>query len=188
MHVIARLALQSPTRHGAGVLVKRMRSRADEGRARAAEQNQARCKTAAHIRRSGAIGNLAQGPEILAHGLSTRLIAWPGTGYQTESVHVVTLRPGQESQTYTYQLAEDAFLCHKGRPMCPKFSTITLWTTIDPMGVFVWPGASVSSTRVPSKSPVEDSGRPWGGVPPDLRPSTRRPLMQVKARYASEAQ
>jgi gentisate 1,2-dioxygenase len=81
----------------------------------AAEKHQARYKPAAQIRRSGAIGNLAQGPEILAHGLSTRLIAWPGTGYQTESVHVVTVRPGQESQTYAYQLAEEAFLCHKGR-------------------------------------------------------------------------
>ncbi|GMU55536.1 MAG: hypothetical protein AMXMBFR33_46820 [Candidatus Xenobia bacterium] len=81
----------------------------------AAESHQARYKSAVELRRSGGIGNLAQGPEIHAHGLATRLIAWPGTGFQTESVHVVTVKPGQESERYAYQLAEEAYLCHKGR-------------------------------------------------------------------------
>lgn len=80
----------------------------------AAEAFQARYKSATEIRQSGAIGNLAQGPEILAHGVSERLIAWPGCGFQTEAVHVVTVRPGRESATYAYQLAEEAFLCHHG--------------------------------------------------------------------------
>ena len=81
----------------------------------AAETHQARYRTFQELRRAGGIGNLSQGPEIRVHGLSTRLIAWPGTGYQTQSVHVVTLRPGDESERYAYQLAEEACLCHKGR-------------------------------------------------------------------------
>ena len=81
----------------------------------ASEQYQARYKTASQIRREGAIGNLAHGPEIEIHGMPARLIAWPGNGFQTESVHVFTLKPGLESERYAYQLAEQAFLCHHGQ-------------------------------------------------------------------------
>ncbi len=72
-------------------------------------------KTYHEIRTAGAIGNLNEGPEIRTHGIAARLIAWPGNGYQTESVHVLTLRPGDESTSYAYALAEEAMLCHKGR-------------------------------------------------------------------------
>lgn len=81
----------------------------------AAEQFQARYRTAAELRCKGGIGNLAQGPEIEMHGMPARLIAWPGNGFQTESVHVLTLRPGVESERFAYQLAEQAFLCHHGQ-------------------------------------------------------------------------
>ncbi len=80
----------------------------------AAERHQARYKSYQELRRSGGIGNLAQGPELEVHGLRTRLLAWPGTGYQTEAVHVVHVAPGQESERFAYQLAEEAYLCHKG--------------------------------------------------------------------------
>jgi gentisate 1,2-dioxygenase len=80
----------------------------------AAEQFQARYKTAAELRKTGGIGNLAQGPEVVFHGMPTRFIAWPGNGFQTESVHVLTLRPGLESERYAYQLSEEAYLCHHG--------------------------------------------------------------------------
>lgn len=80
----------------------------------AAESFQARYKTSAELRRTGGVGNLAQGPEIALHDVPTRLIAWPGTGYQTESVHVLTLRPGLESRRFAYQMAEEVYLCHKG--------------------------------------------------------------------------
>jgi gentisate 1,2-dioxygenase len=33
----------------------------------------------------GAIGSLNDGVEMEIHGMSTRLIAWPGTGFQTEA-------------------------------------------------------------------------------------------------------
>lgn len=95
----------------------------------ASEQHQARYKTAEEIRRFGAIGNLAQGPEIRAHGISHRLIAWPGCGFQTEAVHVVTLHPGEESDTYAYQLAEEAFLCHHG---CGEILLRGEWVRMEP--------------------------------------------------------
>ena len=46
------------------------------------------------IRSGGAIGHLNEGIEIMLHGIPTRLIAWPGNGYQTESIHVLTITPG----------------------------------------------------------------------------------------------
>lgn len=67
------------------------------------------------IRQQGAIGHLNEGIEILLHGIPTRLIAWPGNGYQTESVHVQTLKPGLESGQYNYPLSEESFLCVQGR-------------------------------------------------------------------------
>jgi len=78
------------------------------------DEYRARYRTAAEIRASGAIGNLSDGAEITAYGLSTRLIAWPGTGYQTEAVHVITVQPGEESERYAFDLAEQALLCFKG--------------------------------------------------------------------------
>jgi mannose-6-phosphate isomerase-like protein (cupin superfamily) len=42
------------------------------------------------------------------------LIAWPGTGYQTEAAHVLTVAAGEQSNRYVYDLAEEALLCHSG--------------------------------------------------------------------------
>jgi quercetin dioxygenase-like cupin family protein len=74
----------------------------------------ARHRTAAQIRATGAIGSLNDGVEIEIHGVSTRLIAWPGTGFQTECVHVLTLQPGQETDMHSYGLAEEAVLALQG--------------------------------------------------------------------------
>jgi quercetin dioxygenase-like cupin family protein len=71
-------------------------------------------RTAAQIRAEGAIGSLKQGIEIEIHGVPTRIIAWPGNGFQTESIHVHTLPPGQEMEMHTYGMAEEAMLCLKG--------------------------------------------------------------------------
>src|SRR5262245_53006800 len=72
-------------------------------------------RTHEQIRLHGAIGSFAEGIEIPIHGIRTRLIAWPGNGFQTESVHVLTLAPGDESPTYRYQMAEESLLCLKGK-------------------------------------------------------------------------
>lgn len=74
----------------------------------------AKNRTHDQIRRGGAIGNLNEGIEIMLHGIPTRLIAWPGNGFQTESVHVLTLAPGLESPLYNYQISEEALLCVQG--------------------------------------------------------------------------
>jgi quercetin dioxygenase-like cupin family protein len=79
-----------------------------------AEELQARSRTADEIRTGGALGNLGEGIELTVQGVPTRLIAWPGNGYQTESVHVLTLEPGTESDLHTYDVAEVASLCHGG--------------------------------------------------------------------------
>ena len=80
----------------------------------ATEAHQAKYRTAREIRGGGAIGNLQDGIELDIHGISTRLIAWPGNGFQTEAVHVLTIRPGQESTAYTYDVSEEAMLCLAG--------------------------------------------------------------------------
>jgi quercetin dioxygenase-like cupin family protein len=74
----------------------------------------ARHRTAAQIRAEGAIGSLNDGVEIEIHGVRTRLIAWPGTGFQTEAVHVLTLTPGQQTAMHSYGLAEEAVLALQG--------------------------------------------------------------------------
>ena len=72
-------------------------------------------RTAGQIRTEGAVGSLLHGIEVEIHGVATRIIVWPGNGFQTESIHVLTLKPGQEMEMHTYGMAEEAMLCLKGR-------------------------------------------------------------------------
>jgi quercetin dioxygenase-like cupin family protein len=81
----------------------------------AEERFQAKYRTLEQIRAGGAIGNLQDGPVIETHGLWTRLVAWPGNGYQTEAIHVLTVHPGEESGAYAYTMAEEALLCLAGQ-------------------------------------------------------------------------
>jgi len=74
----------------------------------------ARHRTAAEIRADGAIGSLNDGIEFELHGVSTRIVAWPGNGFQTESLHVLSFEPGQEMEPHAYGLAEEAMLCLQG--------------------------------------------------------------------------
>ncbi|HEU0014262.1 MAG TPA: cupin domain-containing protein [Longimicrobium sp.] len=74
-----------------------------------------RYRTHTQIREGGALGNLAEGIEIETHNIPTRLIAWPGNGFQTMSVHVLTVPPGQKSDRWTYDMAEEAMVCFKGK-------------------------------------------------------------------------
>jgi len=81
-------------------------------------KHQAKYYTYSQIHAHGAIGNLNEGVVIQTHGLHTRLIAWPGNGFQTESVHVLTLKPGEESASYAYTIAEEVMICAAGRGEC----------------------------------------------------------------------
>ena len=79
------------------------------------EKWSARFRSHDEIRSRGAIGNLNDGIEITTQGVRTRLIAWPGNGFQTESVHVLTLAPGEESARYEYDMSDEAIVCFKGQ-------------------------------------------------------------------------
>ena len=78
------------------------------------ESYRARNRTHEQIRRFGAVGSLNDGVEITTNGISTRLIAWPANGFQTQSLHVLTLKPGDETPLYRYAMSEEGFLCLSG--------------------------------------------------------------------------
>ena len=110
------------------------------------EEWSARFRTHHEIRSRGAIGNLNDGIEITTHGMRTRLIAWPGNGFQTESVHVLTLAPGEESALYEYDMADEAMLCFK------RQGEVYLrgeWVQIEPGDIAYFPGRVPRAMRNP---------------------------------------
>jgi gentisate 1,2-dioxygenase len=108
----------------------------------------ARYQTAQHIRLHGAIGNLNEGPEIVTHGVPTRLIAWPGNGFQTESVHVLTLASGLECQAYSYGLAEEALLCVQGQG---QVYLRERWVDVEAGDLAYFPAGVAHAVRNPGK-------------------------------------
>jgi quercetin dioxygenase-like cupin family protein len=99
------------------------------------------------VRRRGAMGNLNRGIEITAHGINTRLIAWPGNGFQTESVHVLTLKPGDSSELYAYDMAEEALLCLWGTG---EVYVRGQWVTVAPGDMAFIPAAVPRGLRNPA--------------------------------------
>ena len=75
----------------------------------------ARNRSYDEISKSRAIANLNDGLEMSIHDVSTKLLAWPGTGFKMESVHLLTLQAGEESDMYEYAGSEDAMLCLKDK-------------------------------------------------------------------------
>lgn len=112
-----------------------------------------RYRSAHQTRTEGAIGNLFDGVEITAHGLSTRLLAWPGTGYQTEAVHVTTVKPGEQSDKYTYDLAEEAVMCRYGTA---EVWLRDQWVTLKPGDMAYFPDGVERQIRNPSSN-TEDA-------------------------------
>jgi gentisate 1,2-dioxygenase len=104
-------------------------------------------RTHDQIRQRGAMGNLNRGIEITAHGMKTRLIAWPGNGFQTESVHVLTLKPGDASDHYTYDMAEEALVC-----LCGSGEVYVRgqWVTMAPGDLAFIPAAVPRGLRNPA--------------------------------------
>lgn len=105
--------------------------------------------TSGHIRLHGAIGNLNEGIQIVTHGVPTRLIAWPGNGYQTESVHVLTLAPGLEGAAHCYGLAEEAMLCVQGRG---QVYLRERWVDMEPGDLSYFPAGVPHALRSPAGS------------------------------------
>lgn len=101
------------------------------------------------IRNHGAIGHLNEGIEIELNGLSTRLIAWPGNGYQTESVHVITVQPGKESSNYNYPISEEALFCVEGKG---EVFLHDQWVTLAPGDIAYFPENIKHAIRNHNKS------------------------------------
>jgi uncharacterized cupin superfamily protein len=71
-------------------------------------------RTREQIRQEGAVASLCRGIEIETHRVRTRIIAWPGNGLQTQSLHVLTLSPGESTASYAFPSSEELMLCLKG--------------------------------------------------------------------------
>src|SRR5437868_4907788 len=80
----------------------------------AKEQFLARSRSFDQIRQGGCVGSYNDGIEIETEGVRTRLVSWPGNGFQMHSIHVLTLRPGDASTMYQYDQGEEMLVCLKG--------------------------------------------------------------------------
>jgi len=104
----------------------------------------ARNLTRDQIRAYGAIGNLNDGVEFTTHSIRTRAIAWPGNGTQTQSVHVLTHAPGDESEFRQYAVSEEAMLCLKGKG---EVYLRDRWVTVEAGDIAYFPEGTVHATR-----------------------------------------
>ena len=105
--------------------------------------------THTQIRRNGAVTNLGDGVSFTAHNISSRAIAWPGNGFQTEAVHVLTLKPGQESDRYTYEMAEEATVCFKGKGQVYLRGQ---WLDVEPGDIAYFPKSVERALRNPESN------------------------------------
>ena len=101
------------------------------------------------IRSKGAIGNLNEGIEMILYGIPTRIIAWPGNGFQTESIHVLTLHPGLESEKYCLAYSEEALLCLKGTG---EVFLRNQWVTLEAGDIAYFPEMIEHGVRNPKKN------------------------------------
>lgn len=104
----------------------------------------ARNRSYDEISKSRAIANLNDGLEMSIHDVSTKLLAWPGTGFKMESVHLLTLQAGEESDMYEYAGSEDAMLClkDKGQVFIHK-----QWTDIEARDLAYFPKGVTHAVR-----------------------------------------
>jgi mannose-6-phosphate isomerase-like protein (cupin superfamily) len=103
--------------------------------------------THTQIQQNGALTNLGDGIPITTHGIDTRLIAWPGNGFQTEAVHVLTVKPGQESEQYAYDMAEEAMVCFKGKGQVLLRGQ---WLDVEPGDIAYYPVTAERAVRNPA--------------------------------------
>jgi gentisate 1,2-dioxygenase len=89
------------------------------------------------------------GIEITTQDVRTRLIAWPGNGFQTESVHVLTLAAGEESARYDYDMADEAMVCFKGQG---EVYLRGEWVQIEPGDIAYFPERVPHALRNPREN------------------------------------
>ncbi|HEX8691639.1 MAG TPA: cupin domain-containing protein [Longimicrobium sp.] len=111
-----------------------------------------RYRTHTQIKQSGALSNLGDGISITTHGIDTRPIAWPGNGFQTESVHVMTVRPGQASESWAYDMAEEAMVCFKGKGQVYLRGQ---WLDVEPGDIAYFPATTERAIRSPAGSQAD---------------------------------
>lgn len=92
--------------------------------------------TAQQIRQHGALGTINYTLSIVTHDLPTRLMAWPGNGFQTQSLHALVLAPGMHTPWYAYQISEEALLCLRGS--CQVYLH-EQWVTLQPGDIAYFP-------------------------------------------------
>src|SRR5262245_18540276 len=105
--------------------------------------------THTQIRQNGALTNLGDGIPITTHGIDTRPIAWPGNGFQTESVHVLTIEPGKESDHYAYDMADEAMMCFKGKGQVYLRGQ---WLDVEPGDMAYYPATAERAVRNPAEN------------------------------------
>src|SRR5687768_1275908 len=108
-----------------------------------------RYRTHTQIRQNGAMSNLGDGIPITTHKIGARPIAWPGNGFQTQAVHVLTVKPGEESDRYTYEMAEEAMVCFKGKGQVYLRGQ---WLDIEPGDIAYFPGSVEHAVRNPAEN------------------------------------
>jgi gentisate 1,2-dioxygenase len=110
------------------------------------EEFLARSRSYAEIRQKGCIGSFNDGAEIELQGVRTRLVAWPGNGFLGGSVHVLTLRPGDSSTMYQYDVSEEVLVCLKGSG---EVYVRDRWVTIAPGDIAYVPEGLPHGVRNP---------------------------------------
>ncbi len=100
--------------------------------------------THTEIRQFGALSNLGDGIPITTHGIDTRPIAWPGNGFLTESVHVLTVKPGQASESWVYDMAEEAIVVFKGKG---EVYLRGQWLDVEPGDIVYYPQTTERGLR-----------------------------------------
>lgn len=120
-----------------------------KGRALEIQDYWERYRTHTQIRQNGAVSNLGDGIAITTHGIDTRLIAWPGNGFQTQAVHVLTVKPGEESDRYAYDMADEAMVCFKGKGQVYLRGQ---WLDVEPGDIAYYPATVERVVRNPSSN------------------------------------
>lgn len=108
-----------------------------------------RYRTHTQIRQGGALSNLGDGIPITTQGVNTRPIAWPGNGFLTEAVHVLTLKPGEESSRYAYDMAEEATIVFKGKGQVYLRGQ---WLDVEPGDIAYFPFTVERGMRNPAEN------------------------------------
>jgi uncharacterized cupin superfamily protein len=141
-------------------------------------------RTREQIRQEGAVGSLCRGIEIETHGMRTRVIAWPGNGLQTQSLHVLTLSPGEASSSYAFPSSEELILCLKGageitmRGQVVKFIPGDLAYFPETVPHQIWNRGDKDLILV-----SQVSGRPTARAPPTSTPHACRRVRRARSTH-----